>query len=130
MMNRTIKFRGWHPKLKEMFFFDMWIPWEAESKSGDTYYTKNMDIMQFTGLVDENGKDIYSGDILLSKAFSRNLLVVEFINGRFAFKYHDGIEPYYIQMVKICSETNIVNHAEVIGNILEGSELLQGVNNG
>jgi hypothetical protein len=59
-----LKFRGYHPVLKEMFFFDMWIPWEVESKNGDTYYTKNMDIKQFTGLTDNNGADSYEGDII------------------------------------------------------------------
>ena len=83
---RTIKFRAWHKERKQM------VPWGVlhdflRGKSfvvverpkdilqPDVYYTrydsnfnifesKDFEIMQFTGLKDKNGKEIYEGDYL------------------------------------------------------------------
>jgi hypothetical protein len=72
---------------------------------------ENFEFMQFTGLLDKNGKDIYEGDILLKyqpqTGLRMGISVVEWHNhsSRFA-----GIS-YTFDM-------------EVIGNIYENKELL------
>jgi len=55
-MKREIKFRAWHLD-DGMLYFDF------DSFQKD-YHDQYGNIMQFTGLTDKNGKEIYEGDIL------------------------------------------------------------------
>ena len=77
--------------------------------------------MQFTGLKDKNGKEIYEGDIVkTNETFSKNIIKkVEWIikiSGWNIHPEHIGKKP---------TEKMHCSHLEVIGNIYENPELLK-----
>jgi uncharacterized phage protein (TIGR01671 family) len=70
----------------------------------------SLQIMQFTGLKDKNGKEIYEGDIVMLNG-SKVPKVMEFRKGSFCLDYiYFGTEAYRM---------------EVIGNIYENPELIK-----
>ena len=82
-------------------------------------------ILQFTGLKDCNGDEIYEGDIL-STDLSRPYLIVEFRNGAFMYQCHHDGQNYYDFMEPANERLkDITKYHEVIGNFYENPELLE-----
>lgn len=130
-MNRIIKFRTWSGK--EMIMLNLFqvehykedFVLRDQSESGgwidDTLTEPYWPIMQFTGLLDKNGKEIYEGDVFILKKDIPIYRVVKY--DTYNCNYI-ATNPDYenIPVGKWILET--YNEFEVIGNIYENPELI------
>ena len=122
---REIKFRVWDKNAKVI-----WIPEKILNDNfKDKIRTENdiIILMQFTGLKDKKGKEIYEGDILKadSSYHSWGHPKDDWFYGEVKF---DSTMGYYCVFEKT-NRTDIDEvHIEVIGNIYENPELIIGKN--
>ena len=128
-MKREIKFRAWDEGNKVMhldFQFvktgdevNDWILFTSDKQpkfpinewSNNPYFSQQLKIMQYTGLKDKQGKEIYEGDI------------VTFWGGKGKVIY---FQPYASFMIEYTDNDvcNFNEAEEVIGNIYENPELI------
>ena len=145
---REIKFRAFLKLTKEIVNVNK-IDFENNQISfyknnGDAYsYVcdfKNIELMQFTGLHDKNGKDIYEGDIVkilytdwTSKSDNDNRTLEEYLDSlaRIGIVYWDDLSLCYTLKMKNDCFSSIhcgkYGYIEVIGNIYDNPELLEGL---
>jgi uncharacterized phage protein (TIGR01671 family) len=75
-------------------------------------------VMQFTGLLDKNGKEIYEGDIVRTQWGGEGF--IQFIDGAFHFMFEDGKAR-----VLVSEHEAGKREIEVIGNIHENPDLIE-----
>lgn len=137
---RKIKFRFWDNVQKKMFneVTLLGLHWECEEDPsvyiggkhfnyGDNGKTvpdySDGAVMQFTGMQDNNGKEVYEGDIVKGKRYSAQEKFVRFIGEIAYFRVSfvvNGVGKYE----GIYGEELHGNY-EVIGNIYENPEFLK-----
>ncbi|EMF0063408.1 YopX family protein [Enterococcus hirae] len=96
--------------------------WKTPSEL-KSYYVRNIELMQSTGLKDKNGVEIFEGDIVLADGVKK---IVTFGEQEHEEDFGDLI--YYIGFnvyTKMGYSSVIPMEYEVIGNIWENSELLE-----
>lgn len=115
---REIKFRAWNGNVKEMRTPYAWMN-ESNMFSVCMCWSPNVDLMQFTGLLDCNGVEIYEGDIVEDHV---GIGVVEYSERKAAFKvnYRNGIGKWFIDYILKGERESI----KVIGNIHQHAHLL------
>ena len=134
-MNREIKFRAWDKEENKMVRVTLldFPEWSISYQDGTDYYKngdrngfKNEDtdrciLMQYTGLKDKNGREIYEGDILRwvsSNPFSKGeIRTVKVYYTEAHFWCYGAIGVYLGELL-------INEKCEVIGNIYENPELI------
>ena len=125
-MMREIKFRAWDKACKHMInpgdkkHFKLYL--NGSMSIEDCWATQDIILMQYTGLKDKNGKEIYEGDVVL---FGDNVIhegthgkvvwhttafVYQFIDGQYKDKCTDMVDSWRTY--------------EIIGNIYENPELI------
>ena len=110
---RAIKFRAFDNDKKEMItVFDS----DKTDKAIALFMNDSqLDLMQYTGLKDSKGIEIYEGDILNVEG---DIMEVVFTDA--AFKPYAHKKKAYHFMI------HIQKYCEVVGNIYENKELLDG----
>lgn len=123
---RQIKFRGWHNGFEGKHGVAAHMIYDE--KSGDCLVWKNQGqnieaIMQFTGLHDRCGNDVYEKDVLTHNENSNNISdrgLVIYIDGR------NVVEMFGTRKMTYELYDTIYNSGmTVIGNIYENIELLK-----
>ena len=133
---REIKFRAWNKHDKQLAtvtslglnlnlgVIDIFV-WT--SSNGNDFYSsrwivEETELMQFTGLKDKNGKEIFEGDIMRSADGQGISFVVWCLDGwRFNSWMPSSMDLYYhVDTTRGCEI------AEIIGDIYQNPELLKG----
>ncbi len=125
MSGRELKFRVWDYITKKMYYFveitsykDGSVGIEFGNGFHDLRRMENGKIMQYTTILDKNGKDINEDDILevkLNKELTVKLHVIK-DNGKYVAVSHDWKYRYDLHEIR--------HEAEVLSNIYENPELI------
>ena len=115
---KEIKFRVWDKYDNEMKYdaqdtYDYIVNNIMEDCFGDVLKSERYEVMQYIGIKDKNGKEIYEGDILLDDETNTPLKV--YFNENDA-KFAISNEPQF--------PMEWLQDLEILGNIYENPELL------
>jgi len=107
-MERIIKFRAWieESKTMEIGLFGL-------RSDGKSSFNKESILLQFTGLKDKNGVEIYEGDILKSK--KEVIFICKYVGVGFKFCQNNDKNPY---------SSSGTSSLQIIGNIYQNTDLL------
>ena len=130
---REIKFRAWDKINKRMCrvgriewsiddYFVVWIEWDEKDEHREELRNlSQVDIMQYTGLKDKYGKEIYEGDIILYQVNDnyKCKATVNWSKGGFVFMWQDKTSPSNLSDFWFENTDNKIT--EVIGNVYESN---------
>lgn len=123
---REIKLRAWEKNLKAMISVDS-IDFKARLINMESAWRmfEEIELMQYTGLKDKNGVEIYEGDIVQPSNRAKDRFVIVWKDSGFQRKYtfirkYDGEEWEETTHLPIYPSGHVV-----IGNIYENPELLE-----
>ena len=113
------KFRAWDKENKEMVEVELLGKKVLLIKDGEWENIEDFEVMQYTGLKDKNGKEIYEGDLLKHPTGVVAEIKYENDVASFVAVYtaNDDMEMNHL-------DREIIKKCEVVGNIFENPELL------
>jgi uncharacterized phage protein (TIGR01671 family) len=119
------KFRAWLKEENKMIIVDTmnWFDDEFESiGDGITFLrgAEKIELMQSTGLLDKNGKEVFVGDIIKC---TRGCPHEVYLEKEYGGKYIGGMPAVYLK--GLLEGYAWTGAEEVIGNIYENPELLE-----
>ena len=124
---REIIFRAWIKELneiREVEYINFWKKMISyPNKFCKEYYLNadfdDIELMQYTGLKDMKGKEIYEGDILF-ESFGEKYYKVVFENGSFRAEFEGDFEEHSFDLIDV-----VAQGCELVGNIYESPELIK-----
>lgn len=121
---REIKFRAWEPRFKNMWSHDEIYIYKGRPRFNSDYdhvgLAEDGILMQYTGLHDKNGREIFEGDIV--KTANGRVLEVSYNIPWTSFILTNKYRQCDCERLgSYCTELLF----EVIGNIYENPELLK-----
>lgn len=133
-MKREIKFRAWITEeckrgyIVNQMFDDSTVKSElvSDMKFPSLFWSENGIIpMQYTGIKDKNGKEIYEGDIVLKGGRTGSVVWGSYSDG----EYVSNVECWLVNVMPLSDLGGLWGASEhtneVIGNIYEHPELLK-----
>ena len=136
-MNREIKFRVYDKDLKRMRYLHSSHDFICFDEKGNGYY-HNMqtgfgewfsDLMQYTGLKDKNGVEVYEGDIIdiHQTVNGYNQFVIQYDNYKFSARYYNQktkqiLGWYQYDLDELFEINEFEKEIEVIGNVWDKND--------
>lgn len=138
---REIKFRAYNHRINQMEKVNSieWLlnedtdKYEPDVITREALCSDKLSLMQYTGLLDKNGKEIFEGDIVRGREIKYNNVTdeydlvidytseVKFVRCAFCIQLYKDVRTWY----ELSTYFNEGEYIEVIGNVYQNKDLLQ-----